>query len=90
MSQTDLASRPAPPSVWHMYRAMVGVGVICGLLIVTAFQVTLPIIERNKAEYTRRMVRLAELPMMTRLSMSTVAGSSSASSSSRLTTRPGR
>ena len=50
MSQTELASRPAPPSVWHMYRAMVGVGVICGLLIVTAFQVTLPIIERNKAE----------------------------------------
>jgi electron transport complex protein RnfG len=33
-----------------MYRAMVGVGVFCGLLIVTAFQVTQPIIERNKAE----------------------------------------
>jgi electron transport complex protein RnfG len=50
MSDADLASRPAPPSVWHMYRAMVGVGVFCGLLIVTAFQVTQPIIERNKAE----------------------------------------
>ncbi|MGB9341143.1 MAG: hypothetical protein WCB63_18015, partial [Polyangiales bacterium] len=50
MSQTELASRPAPPSIWHMYRAMVGVGVVCGLLIVSVFQVTLPIIERNKAE----------------------------------------
>jgi electron transport complex protein RnfG len=50
MSDAGLASRPAPPSTWHMYRAMVGVGVFCGLLIVTAFQVTQPIIERNKAE----------------------------------------
>ena len=50
MSDAELASRPAPPSTWHMYRAMVGVGVFCGLLIVTAFQVTQPIIERNKAE----------------------------------------
>ena len=50
MSQTELSSRPAPPSAWHMYRAMVGVGVFCGLLIVSAFQVTRPIIERNKAE----------------------------------------
>jgi len=50
VSDAELASRPAPPSTWHMYRAMVGVGVFCGLLIVTAFQVTQPIIERNKAE----------------------------------------
>jgi electron transport complex protein RnfG len=33
-----------------MYRAMVGVGVCCGLLVVSAFQVTRPAIERNKAE----------------------------------------
>jgi electron transport complex protein RnfG len=39
-----------------MYRAMVGVGVICGLLIVTAFQVTRPIIERNKAEALQRAI----------------------------------
>ena len=32
-----------------MYRAMVGVGVFCGLLIVSVFQVTRPIIEHNKA-----------------------------------------
>ena len=33
-----------------MYRAMVGVGMLCGLLIVRRLQVTRPIIERNKAE----------------------------------------
>jgi len=56
MSHAELASRPAPPSTWHMYRAMVGVGVFCGLLIVTAFQVTQPIIERNKAEALREAI----------------------------------
>ncbi len=50
MSPSELANPPAPPSIWHMYRAMVGVGVFCGLLIVSVFQVTLPLIERNKAE----------------------------------------
>jgi electron transport complex protein RnfG len=33
-----------------MYRAMVGIGVCCGLLTVGAFQVTRPVIERNKEE----------------------------------------
>ncbi len=50
MSLVQLANRPAPPSTWHMYRAMVGVGVLCGVLIVSVFQVTRPLIERNKAE----------------------------------------
>jgi electron transport complex protein RnfG len=39
-----------------MYRAMVGVGVVCGLLIVSAFQVTRPIIERNKAEALQKAI----------------------------------
>lgn len=56
MSRTELASRPAPPSIWHMYRAMVGVGVFCGLLIVTVFQVTRPVIERNKAEALQKAI----------------------------------
>ena len=56
MSQAQLASRPAPPSAWHMYRAMVGVGVFCGLLIVSVFQVTRPLIERNKAEALQQAV----------------------------------
>lgn len=50
MSNAELAAAPPPTSAWHMYRAMVGVGVCCGLLIVTVYQVTLPVIEKNKAE----------------------------------------
>jgi len=56
VSSTELASRPAPPSAWHMYRAMVGVGVFCGLLIVSVFQVTRPIIEHNKAEALKKAI----------------------------------
>lgn len=39
-----------------MYRAMVGVGLGCGLLIVVAFQVTQPRIERNRAEALARAI----------------------------------
>lgn len=46
----------APPSVWHMYRAMVGVGVLCAVLIVTVFLVTRPVIERNRAEALQRAI----------------------------------
>ena len=57
MSSTELATQPAAaPSTWHMYRAMVGVGMACGLLIVTVFQVTLPIIKRNKAEALQKAI----------------------------------
>lgn len=44
------------PGVWPMYRAMVGVGLGCGLLIVTVFQLTRPIIERNEAEALQRAI----------------------------------
>lgn len=56
MSPSELATSPAPTSTWHMYRAMVGVGVLCGLIIVTVYQVTLPVIERNKAEALQRAI----------------------------------
>ncbi len=46
----------APPSVWHMYRAMVGIGLACGLLIVTVFELTRPVIERNRAEALQRAI----------------------------------
>jgi electron transport complex protein RnfG len=39
-----------------MYRSMVGVGVLCGLLIVTVFQTTRPVIARNKAEALQRAI----------------------------------
>lgn len=43
-------TEPARTSTWHMYRAMVGIGIGCGILIVGVYQATLPRIERNKAE----------------------------------------
>lgn len=49
-THAETADRPTPTSTWQMYRAMVGVGIVCGLLIVAVFQVTRPIIERKKAE----------------------------------------
>jgi electron transport complex protein RnfG len=45
-----------PPSAWHMYRAMVGVGLGCGLLIVSVYQLTGPTIARNRAEALRRAI----------------------------------
>ena len=48
--RAETASPAASPGVWHMYRAMVGVGLVCGLLIVVVFELTRPVIDRNKAE----------------------------------------
>jgi len=39
-----------------MYRAMVGVGLVCGLLIVSVFLWTRPVIERNRAEALERAI----------------------------------
>ena len=39
-----------------MYRAMVGVGLMCGVLIVSVFQWTRPIIERKQAEALQRAI----------------------------------
>jgi H+/Na+-translocating ferredoxin:NAD+ oxidoreductase subunit G len=44
-----------PPS-WPMYRALVGVGMFCGLLIVSVFVVTLPVILQNQAEALEQAV----------------------------------
>jgi len=50
-------TQTAPPTpVLLMYRALVGVGTLCGLLIVTVFVLTLPTIERNQAEFLQRAV----------------------------------
>lgn len=46
----------APPGAWPMYRALVGVGLVCGLLVVTAAVGTGPRIRRNQAEALRRAV----------------------------------
>jgi electron transport complex protein RnfG len=39
-----------------MLRAMVGIGLLCGLLIVTVFQLTRPVIARNRAEALERAI----------------------------------
>lgn len=44
------------PSAFKMYRALVGVGVLCGLLIVSVFEGTKPIIAKNRAEALQRAV----------------------------------
>ena len=40
----------APAPAWPLYRAMVGIGAVCGLLIVGVFQLTRPAILANQAE----------------------------------------
>ena len=39
-----------------MYRALVGVGLLCGLLIVSVFELTRPVIERNQAQALQRAI----------------------------------
>jgi len=56
MSQLPLVSQPPRPNTWHMYRAMVGIGILCGLLIVGVFELTKPVIARNKAEALQRAI----------------------------------
>lgn len=46
----------APPPIWPMYRAMVGIGLLCGVLIVGVFTGTRPTIERNRAEALERAI----------------------------------
>lgn len=46
----------SPTPVAGMYRALVGVGVLCGLLIVTVYLVTLPVIQANEAAYLEQAV----------------------------------
>ena len=49
-------ARAAGGEAWPMYRAMVGIGLICGVLLVAAYELTKPIIERNKAEALARAI----------------------------------
>jgi electron transport complex protein RnfG len=56
MSQAPIAGQVVPPNPWHMVRSMVGVGLLCGLIIVSVFQATEGVIERNKAEALQRAI----------------------------------
>ena len=56
MTGAPLQGTPTPGLVFKMYRAVVGVGLVCGLAIVTVFEVTRPIIARNKIEARQRAI----------------------------------
>ncbi len=47
-----------PPKIkaWPMYRAVVGVGVACGLAIVSVFELTGPVIQQNKIELRQKAI----------------------------------
>lgn len=55
-AEVEGSAPTAPPSTWVMLRAMVGVGLLCGLLISTAYLTTRPAIERNQAEALQRAI----------------------------------
>jgi len=61
MPEASNSPGPASTPVLFMYRALVGIGVLCGLLIVTVYLVTLPVIAKNEAEALERAV-FAVLP----------------------------
>ncbi len=46
----------APPPIWPMYRAMVGVGLLCSLLIVSVYLGTAPRIAHNRAVALERAI----------------------------------
>jgi electron transport complex protein RnfG len=48
--------RPRIASPWSMYRALVGVGIVCALLIVSVFLLTLSSIQQNRAEALERAI----------------------------------
>jgi electron transport complex protein RnfG len=50
------AHAPTRARVWPMYQAMVGIALVCGVLIVLAFQWTKPIIEKNRAEALKKAI----------------------------------
>lgn len=50
MTAAPTIEPPRAAGAFEMYRALVGVGIFCGLLIVTVYQVTKPIIAENRAE----------------------------------------
>lgn len=56
MSDLPMLDAAAPTGAWKMIRAMVGVGLLCGLAIVTAFRLTAPSIARNKERALQRAI----------------------------------
>lgn len=57
-------SQAGRPPAWPMYRALVGIGMFCGLVIALVYQGTRPVIEQNRAEALERAI-FAVLPAAT-------------------------
>lgn len=55
MPEAAVNNKPRTPA-WPLYRALVGVGVVCALLIVSAYVLTGPVIARNEAEALQQAV----------------------------------
>lgn len=53
---SDAVEVPPPTPAWTMYRALVGVSVLCGFIIVGVYEWTRPYIERNRAKALERAV----------------------------------
>ena len=55
MSDTQYVQlEPQRSNPWHMYRAMVGIGLVCAFIIVSVFEVTLPVIKQNRLELLQK------------------------------------
>lgn len=57
-AETSPLPKPAErPHVWPMYRAVVGIGFICGFAIVGVYEWTRPIIQRNQIEMREQAIK---------------------------------
>ena len=72
------------PPAWPMYRALVGIGMLCGLLIAIVFAATEPVIAQNRAEALEAAVFSVLNGAESRVTslLSTLSNSSRASSDS--------
>lgn len=56
MSARTKASKSMQSTDWPMYRALVGLGLICSLVIVSMYEYTAPIIRKNQAAALRQAI----------------------------------
>lgn len=56
MNETNPVNKDATASSLKMLQAMVGIGIFCALMIVLAFEGTMPRIEQNKAEALEKAI----------------------------------
>lgn len=56
MNHSESQIVQTPPNTWHMLRAMGGLGILCSLLIVFTYQLTLPVVNKKKAAYLEKAI----------------------------------